>query len=58
MKKTKINMRTEYSRSDFTKLERGKFYKEVSKGNSVVILNPENAKAFPSSEAVNNALSV
>src|ERR1019366_3219783 len=32
MKKTKDEMRAEYKRSDFTKLERGKFYKEVAKG--------------------------
>ncbi|MDO8436610.1 MAG: hypothetical protein Q7S69_00380 [Nitrosomonadaceae bacterium] len=40
MKKTKDEMRAEYNRSDFTKLERGKFYKEVAKGTSVVLLDP------------------
>jgi len=40
MKKTKDEMRAEYKRSDFTKLERGKFYKEVAKGTSVVLLDP------------------
>lgn len=49
-------MRPEYKRSDFTKLERGKFYDEVVKGTTVVLLSPENAKAFPSSQAVNDAL--
>ena len=49
-------MRTEYKRSDFAKLERGKFYKEAAKGSSVVVLEPAVAKAFPTSEAVNKAL--
>src|SRR4051812_17293651 len=34
MKKAKEEMRAEYRRSDFTKLERGKFYKEVAKGTA------------------------
>jgi hypothetical protein len=49
-------MRSEYKRSDFARLERGKFYAEVSKGSSVVLLSPGNAKAFPTSQAVNDAL--
>jgi hypothetical protein len=57
MKKARIEMRSEYKRSDFTKLERGKFYAEAAKGTTVVLLSPENAKAFPSSQAVNDALS-
>ena len=56
MKKTETEMRAEYKRSDFTKLERGKFYKEVARGTSVVLLDPALAKAFPNSEAVNEAL--
>ena len=56
MKKTEAEMRPEYKRSDFVKLERGKFFTEVAKGSSVAILNPAIAKAFPSSEAVNAAL--
>ena len=57
MKKVEDKMRTEYKRSDFGKLERGKFFKEVAKGTSVVLLDPQLAKAFPTSEAVNKALS-
>ena len=57
MKKAKDEMRPEYKRSDFTKLERGKFATEVAKGTSVVLLEPAIAKAFPTSEAVNEALS-
>ena len=56
MKKVEGEMRAEYKRSDFSKLERGKFYKEVAKGTSVVLLDPKLAKAFPTSEAVNEAL--
>ena len=57
MKKAKDEMRPEYKRSDFAKLERGKFATEVAKGTSVALLEPAIAKAFPSSEAVNEALS-
>lgn len=56
MKKAKDEMRSEYKRSDFAKLERGKFYAEVAAGTSVVLLEPAIAKAFPTSQAVNEAL--
>ena len=57
MKKAKDEMRQEYKRSDFAKLERGKFYAEVAKGTAVALLEPSVAKAFPTSRAVNEALS-
>lgn len=57
MKKDKEDMRKSYKRSDFLTLERGKFYAEVAKGTSVVLLEPAIAKAFPTSQAVNEALS-
>ncbi|HEX4954594.1 MAG TPA: hypothetical protein VF017_14475 [Thermoanaerobaculia bacterium] len=56
MKKVDEEMRSEYVRSDFRSLERGKFYEEVVKGTSVVLLDPLVAQAFPTSEAVNEAL--
>lgn len=56
MKKTANDMRPEYKRSDFRKMERGKFYKDVAKGTTVVLLDPKLAKAFPTSAAVNEAL--
>lgn len=56
MRKTKDEMRSEYKRSDFAKLERGKFYAEVAAGTSVALLEPAIAKAFPTSKAVNEAL--
>jgi hypothetical protein len=56
MKKVEDEMRAEYKRSDLGKLERGKFLKEVAKGTSVVLLDPKLVKAFPTSDAVNQAL--
>jgi hypothetical protein len=56
MKKAKDEMRTEYKRSDFARLERGKFYAGVAKGTAVALLDPPIAKAFPTSKAVNDAL--
>jgi len=56
MKKADTEMRAEYKRSDFAKLERGRFFKEASKGTSVALIEPKLAKAFPTSEAVNEAL--
>jgi len=49
-------MRTEY---DFSKGVRGKYHKRLSKeGSNIVILDPDVAKAFPSSASVNEALRV
>jgi hypothetical protein len=56
MKRTSDEMRKEYKRTDFSKLERGRFYAEVSEGMSVALLDPTIAKAFPTSKAVNEAL--
>ena len=56
MKKAKDEMRSDYTRSDFAKLERGKFFAEVAAGTSVALLEPAIAKAFPTSKAVNEAL--
>ena len=56
MKKVKGEMRLNYKRSDFSKLERGKFFAEVAAGTSVALLEPAIAKAFPTSKAVNEAL--
>lgn len=59
MKKVKPDtdeLRPEYKRSDFGKLERGKFYEHVVENSNVVLLNDEVAAVFPNSEAVNEAL--
>jgi hypothetical protein len=56
MKKVKDELRPAYKRSDFAKLERGKFHAGAASGSTLVLLEPDIAKAFPSSEAVNEAL--
>ncbi len=54
--KTEDEMRAEYARSDFGKMTRGKYHKQVLKSSNVVVLNADVAKAFPNSTAVNEAL--
>jgi len=56
MKKAKDEMRPEYKRSDFARLERGKFYAEVAKGTAVALLDPPIAKAFPTSKGCKRRL--
>ena len=56
MSKTKGEMRTEYRREDLGKGVRGKYFARVSKGTNLVLLNEKVAKAFPTTEAVNEAL--
>ena len=58
MKKNKESeMRTEYSRKDLGTGVRGKYYEAYEKSHNVVLLKPEVARAFPTDEAVNEALS-
>jgi hypothetical protein len=40
-KSTSDDLRPEYKRSDFKRLERGKYYKRVKATSSVVVLEPE-----------------
>ncbi len=54
--KDKDEMRSEYRREDLGKGVRGRFYEEFREGHNLVLLKPEVAKAFPSEEAVNEAL--
>jgi hypothetical protein len=49
-------MRPEYRREDLGKGVRGKFYKEYMKGTNLVLLSPDVAAAFPTADAVNEAL--
>ena len=52
------DMRSEYN-FDYSKAVRGKYYKRILKeGANVVVLEPDVAKAFPNSAAVNDALRV
>jgi hypothetical protein len=46
-------MKKEY---DFSKGERGKYAKQYAEGTNVILLDPDVAKAFPTSESVNKAL--
>lgn len=53
---TPDEMRTEYE-FDYSKAVRGKYYRRLLKeGANVVVLEPDVAKAFRSSAAVNEAL--
>ena len=59
MKKVKSatdELRKEYKRSDFKKLERGRYYERVRASSNVVVLDPEVAAVSPNSAAVNKAL--
>jgi len=49
-------LRTEYKRSDFGELVRGKYVNRIRNSTNVVILDPHVARVFPNDEAVNNAL--
>jgi len=50
-------MRAEYRREDLGNGVRGKHFEEFRKGSNLVLLTPELAKIFPTTEAVNAALS-
>lgn len=56
MSKAKDEMRTEYRREDLDKGVRGKYAARYAKGTNLVLLDDKVAKAFPTAEAVNNAL--
>jgi hypothetical protein len=46
----------ELTRAQLGRGVRGRFFKKFMHGSNVVVLRPELLKAFPSSEAVNDAL--
>lgn len=54
--KNNDDLRQEYSREDLGQGMRGKFLSSYNKGTNLVLLNPEIAKVFSSSAAVNEAL--
>ena len=60
MKKAKTavgnDLRPEYRREGLGKGVRGKYFSFYQKGSNLVLLNPDVAKVFPTSEAVNEAL--
>jgi len=49
-------MRTEYRREDLGPLVRGKYAARYAKATNVVVIDEALTKAFPNSEAVNEAL--
>jgi hypothetical protein len=55
-RKTTDELRSEYQRSDFGRLVRGKYAVRVAAETNVVVLESEIAEAFPNDRAVNEAL--
>jgi len=53
VKSTRTATREEY---DFTNGERGKYARRYAQGTNVVLLEPDVARAFPTSKAVNVSL--
>ena len=49
-------LRPEYERSDLGKIVRGKYARRLGESTTIVVLNPQVAKAFPNDDAVNAAL--
>jgi hypothetical protein len=49
-------MRSEYKRSDFGTLVRGKHAQRLRESSNVVVIEPDLGKAFPTARAVNTAL--
>jgi hypothetical protein len=49
-------LRSEYKRSDFGTLVRGKYIERLQTSSNVVVLDPEVADLFPNAAAVNAAL--
>jgi hypothetical protein len=60
MKKAKTvaenDLRPEYTREELGPGVRGKYYEAYMKSSNLVLLSPDVAAAFPTSEAVNQAL--
>lgn len=56
MSKADDTLRTHYRREDLGAGVRGKYFKRYSKGTNVVLLDDRVVRAFPTSEAVNDAL--
>jgi len=52
----KDDLRPEYRREDLGEGVRGKYYRAYTKGTNLVLLSPDVAAAFPTAEAVNEAL--
>jgi hypothetical protein len=55
-KRSADDLRSEYKRSDFGPLVRGKYVERLRASSNVVILDPEVAELLPNAAAVNAAL--
>ena len=55
-KQDDYELRAEYDLSKMTILPKGRFDPKHRIGNNVIVLEPDVAKAFPSDEAMNEAL--
>lgn len=55
-KSTNDDLRPEYKRSDFKRLERGKYYDRARVNSNVVVLDSGVALVFRSPESVNSLL--
>lgn len=56
IKEQSEDMRSEYKREDFGTMVRGKYAKKAKDSTNIIVLDPDIAEAFPTSEAVNEAL--
>jgi len=52
----KDELRAEYVREDLGEGIRGKYYEQYQEGTNLILLDPDVAAAFPTSESVNQAL--
>jgi hypothetical protein len=55
-KKLADELRSEYKRSDFGVMARGKYVDRLRESSNVVVLDPEVARVFPNGASVNDAL--
>ena len=56
VRKRPDELRPEYDLAALGKGVRGKYYKRATAGTNLVLLDPDVARAFPTSESVNSAL--
>ncbi len=49
-------LRPEYTREDFGHMTRGKYAAQIRESSNIVLLDPDVAEAFPTAQAVNQAL--
>jgi len=57
MNKAKFDeLRAEYRREDLGPGIRGKYFESYKRGTNLVLISPDVAKAFPTEDAVNDAL--